>query len=310
MSEILAGCGSLADCIASFLVYLAGERRYSEYTITSYRHDLLLLQEFIGETNEGSAITNMQYNDIRSFPGWLAEKKFSRRSIARRCAAAKSFFKYAHRMEWIAVNPASRLHAPKLAKSLPKFIEEKNIGSLLDTFDRSTITGVRDAAILELLYSTGMRCGELTRLNRDSVNLHEDVVRVLGKGGKQRIIPIGGSAKKALEMFMSAMKAHEEANPGFRKDAVAFFMNSRGKRISNSVVYKLVHAALGSLGDARQKSPHALRHSFATHLLDRGADLRAVSELLGHQSLSSTQIYTHLSAERMKKIYKQAHPKA
>jgi integrase/recombinase XerC len=157
-----------------------------------------------------------------------------------------------------------------------------------------------------MFYSTGMRSGELVGLNMNSIRLADSTVRVLGKGNKERIIPFGEHAKKALVQYNS-MRAQLTKEQAVDKDA--YFLNSRGKRISNSVVYKLVHNALGSI-DAVQKSPHVLRHTFATHLLDHGADLRAVSELLGHSSLSATQVYTHVSAERMKKIYQKAHPKA
>ncbi|HZV13253.1 MAG TPA: tyrosine recombinase XerC [Candidatus Kapabacteria bacterium] len=297
----------MIDQIGQFLQYLATERRYSSYTVRSYEHDLSLFLKFLAGVYETlPPIRDIAARDLREFLGWLAENGDVHKSIARRCAALKSFFKYANRQHWVASNPAAGIATPKIGKSLPKFLDEKAIRGILDSFDRTTPIGIRDAAILEIFYSTGMRSGELVGLNMNSIRLADSTVRVLGKGNKERIIPFGEHAQKALKQYNSirVQWAKEKTI-----DNDAYFLNSRGKRISNSVVYKLVHAALGTI-DAAQKSPHVLRHTFATHLLDHGADLRAVSELLGHSSLSATQVYTHVSAERMKKIYQKAHPKA
>lgn len=298
---------TMVEQIGQFLQYLTTERRYSAYTVRSYEHDLALFLKFLSTIYDDlPPITDIATRDLREFMGWLAENGDVHKSIARRCAALKSFFKYAYRQHWVSSDPAAGIATPKVGRSLPKFLDEKAIRGILDSLDRSTPIGIRDAAILELFYSTGMRSGELVGLNTNSIRLADATVRVLGKGNKERILPIGEHAKKALTQYNGVRK--EWANEK-TIDNNAYFLNSRGKRISNSVVYKLVHAALGNT-DASQKSPHVLRHTFATHLLDNGADLRAVSELLGHSSLSATQVYTHVSAERMKKIYQKAHPKA
>jgi site-specific recombinase XerD len=202
-------------------------------------------------------------------------------------------------------NPANILTAPKVEKKLPSFLQAKEVVILMQSFDRSTPTGSRDAALAELLYGSGLRISEALQLELHSVDRRRSSVRVMGKGSKERIVPVGKATLDALQTY-SALRS------GFHAPVTetALFLNNNGKRMTPSQAWSVINKAMHGITESKQKSPHVLRHSFATHLLDNGADIQAVSEMLGHASLSTTQVYTHVSVERLKAAYKQAHPKA
>jgi integrase/recombinase XerC len=246
---------------------------------------------------------------LRSFLGNLLTQGYSKRSIARKAACLKSFFRFLQRTGKHPGNPAANLSSPKIERRLPAYLDEKTVTQLMEQPDRSTPQGVRDAAVLELFYATGMRLGELIGLQVGDVDLREGTVKVRGKGSKDRILPLGRTAASVLGLYLGIRSSllggkNDGALPG------PLFVTNRGNRLSPKGVNRLISKYIARVSDIQKKSPHVLRHTFATHLLNRGADLRAVKELLGHESLATTQIYTHVSIDRLKKVYSQAHPKA
>jgi integrase/recombinase XerC len=306
------------DHIRTFLLCLGGEKNYSPHTLASYEDDLRQFSEFLvrhsaDDRRSKNAEINLTHIDqltIRLFLHDLVEKGFKRRSIARKLACLKSFFRFLTKRKILEANPAANVQSPKLDKLLPAVLTEDAASALMNEPDAALAEGVRDRAILEMFYGTGIRLSELIALNWDNVNFSESTIKVTGKGSKQRIVPLGRKAQKALKEYLSARttllaEGHKDETQG-----EAVFISHRGKRLSPKSVNLLMNRYVGRISEIKKKSPHVLRHSFATHLLDRGADLRAVKELLGHESLSTTQVYTHVSVQRLKKIYAQAHPKA
>jgi len=297
---------NLKQYIDEFHSYLEKERGYSEHTSVSYNHDLLRFNEFLIEYvgNPDISVESIDKQAIRHFLGKEFEEGFSAKTIGRRLASIKSFYKYLIKTEVVENNPSIYVKTPKSTKPLPNYIDEKIINVLMETPPKDTIAGLRDRAILELFYSTGIRLSELININLINIDFDNNLLRVIGKGNKERLIPFGGCATSAIEIYLEksgrSLKTAEKNDP--------LFVNSKGERISQRTVQRSVNMYLRLVTEGEHLGPHTLRHSFATHLLDRGADLRAVKDLLGHSSLSSTQIYTHVQPERMKKIYKKAHP--
>lgn len=292
--------------VRAFLEYCDVERGYSPRTVESYQLALdqfgaYLHAEGIGIEN----ITQLSTSDIRPFLGWLHDRGLSTKSIRLKLAAVRSFFKFCLKREFVTLNPTVLIPSPKTEKKLPSFLQPSEIDALMNLFDRSTAEGARDAAMAELLYSSGLRVSELTALTVAHIDAQEPRLRILGKGRKERIVPVGAPAMESLRGYLALRPALAGPESGS-----ALFLTSRGKPMSPASVYHIIHKALLLVSESSQKSPHVLRHTFATHLLDNGADINAVSEMLGHASLSTTQIYTHVSVDRLKKIYKQAHPKA
>jgi integrase/recombinase XerC len=298
-----------------FLAYLRDERNYSPHTVAAYEDDLNDFRAFLLKVAEQAEpdLRAVDHGTIRMFLGELLDQGFSRTSVARKLACVKSFFKYLHRLGTLSSNPSSLVCAPKLERRIPQFLDEAAVARLMEQPDRSTPTGSRDAAILELLYSTGIRLGELLALRLDDIDLASHTAKVTGKGRKQRIVPIGGPAREALREYLrlrDCLRPKEGASRRSTGDPVAVFLTVRGKAISPKGVNVIMNKYIGQVSEIAKKSPHVLRHSCATHLLNRGADLQAVRELLGHASLSTTQIYTHVSVDRLKRIYSKAHPRA
>ena len=303
------------DIISDFLTYLEKERHYSKFTLIAYKHDLNLFDKFLEEhfNKPLSNFRNIDKKVIRDFLGYLFKieyirktKKYnySSKSVARGLAAVKSFFKYLLKIEEIQDNPAIHLKTPKTPKSLPVFVNEDMAEKLMDAPASDSFIGLRDRAMLELFYSTGMRLRELVNINLDDFHTESQLIKVTGKGGKERLIPYGKRAQFSIEKFLKFRGIQLSA----KEVLVPLFINSKGKRISPRTVQRRIKMYLKTVADGERFGPHTLRHSFATHLLSRGADIRAVQELLGHSSLSSTQIYTHVQPEKMKKVYQQAHP--
>ncbi len=295
-----------------FLTYLREERNYSSHTLAAYEDDLGDFLSFLERVAEGGTPDPAAVDraTIRMFLGAMLEQGFSRSSVARKLACLKSYFKYLHRTGAVPENPAALVSAPRLPRRVPQVLGEDVVTKLLEQPDRGTADGIRDAAILELLYSTGIRLGELLGLRASDFTSTRRTLKVTGKGNRQRIVPVGRPACEALRAYLSV-------RPEFlrrRHDAAGvpdvLFLSARGKAMSPKGVNLLMNRYIARVSEIEKKSPHVLRHSCATHLLNRGADLQAVRELLGHASLSTTQIYTHVSVDRLKQIYARAHPRA
>ncbi len=294
--------------IRTFLEYLEVERNYSPRTVTSYQSDLERFHSFIAEYtgNTMPDLTEVTQREVRGFVAMLHRERYARRTVARRLAAVKSLMKFCVAREMIEMNPARLVQTPKLEKRLPTVLSVEEAKKLMEAPNRNTPEGIRDAAILELLYSTGIRRAELCGLRMKDVNERECMIRVLGKGGKERLIPYGGRAEEAMNDYLSVRsKLLNETKSG-----TAVFLGKDGKPLEGGDIYNIVHKYMSEITEQNKRSPHVLRHSFATHLLDSGAGLREVGELLGHSSLSSTQIYTHVTIERLKEAYSKAHPRA
>lgn len=294
----------LKKYIARFLSYLEVEKGCSPHTLRSYRLDLLQFAAFLGDTPGIEAIDHL---DIRRFLAYLYGKN-KRSSIGRKLAAIRSFFRYLVRRGFLQQNPAELVSSPKQEKFLPTFLPVDEVFSLVEAPKENNFLDVRNKAIVEILYSCGLRVGELVSMNVGSVDYSLGIVRVLGKGSKERIVPIGARALEALKRYVE-MKAR--LAPGAEVQAGGpLFVNRRGGRLTARSVERLVEKCADRAGLVRHVYPHALRHTFATHLLDMGADLRSVQEMLGHASLSTTQKYTHVGLDKLMAVYDSAHPKA
>ena len=289
-----------------FLQRLEQERNFSPHTLRAYRKDLAEFTEFLGEDAPAKipAVTHVQ---LRSFLAGLRGRGISKTTIARKLAALRSFFRFLCRDGLMRTNPMLALRAPKRDQRLPHVLGAAEVERLLETASGNDEADLRDRAILETLYTSGMRVGELVALKVKDVDFFAEVATVMGKRRKERICPLGSYALKALQAYLEKRGISMVSAP--RCDE-PLFLNLRGTRLTARSVGRLLARRLAEADLSARTTPHTLRHSFATHLLDRGADLRAVQELLGHASLSSTQIYTHLSAERLKQVYDRAHPRA
>ena len=309
----LAAAGDVQLDLSSFLRNLADARHLSPHTVTAYRRDLAeftaFLQRRLERTEWGWSAVDR--NLLRGFLGELTRRGLARRTIARKLSAVRSFLRFLHREEIIPANPARTVRSPKLDRPLPGWLTRPEMERLFAAAELRSAEGgfraVRDHAIIELFYATGMRLSELQALDTRSVDLIAEQVRVFGKGRKERILPIGRAAAAALRRY--ELRRHEFAGREPR-DRAALFISERGRRLSGRQLQNIVKRFLAAAADDAGLSTHSLRHSFATHLLDAGADLLAVKELLGHASLSTTRIYTHTSRERIKQVYEQAHPRA
>jgi integrase/recombinase XerC len=301
--------------VSDFLTHLAKERDVSPNTVKAYRRDLAELCEFLGGYY-GTGSWSWQGVDrlaMRGFLARLARRGLSKRSMTRTLSAVRSFYRWMHRNELVEANPARAVGAPRLERYLPGYLDRAQIDLLFQTAEVRAWEGhfvdVRNLAILELFYSTGMRLSELQGLSRSDMDLVSQQVKVRGKGRKERIVPIGDAATLALRNY-EAKRDELIRSIGAPADRMAVFLSRTGRRIGVRAVQKAVTGFLREIDEEAGLSVHSLRHTFATHLLDAGADLRAVQELLGHASISTTQIYTHTSVERLKKVYQKSHPRA
>lgn len=296
----------LHEATKNFLIQMEVEKSASQHTLLAYQTALEQFADFFNEMWECEPeVEKVTAEEIRPFLGWLHDRGLSRRSIKMKLAAVKSMFKFYVRTEVITANPADAISSPKLDQSLPSFLQMKEAETLQFAFDTSSAKGARDNALCELLYGSGLRISEALQLNLSDINKTSQTVKVLGKRNKERIVPITSSCADAIEHYK---RLRTDLNPAAGETAL--FLGETGKRLISASAYRIVNRALRGVTEARRKSPHVLRHSFATHLLDNGADLKSVSEMLGHSSLSTTQVYTHVSVERLKDAYKQAFPRA
>ena len=284
--------------IEKFIRYMEIEKNYSRYTISNYKLDLEGFNKFLGET----ALEKVDYLALRKYLAVLKEKNLKSRTIGRRLSALRSFFKFLIREGLLKNNPVAGLSSPKQDKPLPLFLTEEEVVKLIDSVQLKNERDYRDRAVIETFYSTGIRVSELVGINIEDIDFIGGVVKVLGKGRKERIVPIGEQALSTIRAYLDRRKKQE--------DAGALFLNKNGKRITDRGIRNIIAKYIRIASLKHGVSPHTLRHSFATHLLNRGADLRSVQELLGHVNLSTTQIYTHLTTEKLKKVYDKAHPRA
>lgn len=295
--------------INSFMQYLRVEKNASQHTVKSYRADIECFVAFAQEQGAGEALfVNVTPILIRAYLSEMKNKQYSRKTIARRIASMRSFFRHLCREDILTENPFNLIHSPKLEKKLPVFLDPMEITDLL-SLPEDNILGCRDAAILELLYATGMRVGELATLTIDNVDLSRGFVLVFGKGSKERIIPAGRIALTAVKQYLQYSRPQMYKNYHGPVHTI-LFVNSKGGPLSDRSIRRIVNKYVEILALSKHVSPHTIRHTFATHLLNNGADLRSVQEMLGHVSLSTTQLYTHVTKERLKSVYHNTHPRA
>jgi integrase/recombinase XerC len=294
--------------VGQFLQYLRVERGASPHTIKSYREDLHALAEYLadgeGQTPAPGSITT---NELRGFVSALHDAGYAKSSISRRMASVRSFMRFGQREGWAKSNPAKALRNPRKSRKLPHFLTTDEIGKLLDAPKGHTPAAIRDRAIFETLYSAGLRVSELVGLCDGDLDFTSGIARIRGKGKRERLSPIGSYAARALKRWLEIRKLSPREKGG-REAPV--FCNKFGTRLTTRSVGRMLEKYLNETGLDQRTSPHTLRHSFATHLLDRGADIRSVQELLGHKSLVTTQIYTHVSTASLKAAYEKAHPRA
>lgn len=296
----------MENAIKEFLKYLYLERRYSRNTIKSYAIDLRQFETFLLEFLGSERIfwQTIDKKMLRYFLIRLQEEGISKRSIARKLATLKSFFRYLLKQGYVKKNPAALVKMPRFEKKLPEYLTLEEIRQLLDSQEIKTFEDLRDLAIIELFYGTGMRLSELIELKIGQIDFKQGLIRVIGKGNKERILPFGGSARYILEKYLAI-------RPQYADNSVDnVFVRKTGQKMYSMAIQRIIKKHLEKVGHLNKKSPHILRHTYATHLLNAGADIRVVKDLLGHENLSTTQVYTHLSIEHLKDIYNQAHPGA
>lgn len=291
--------------IHHFLTYLGVEKRYALNTIVSYKNDLNGFSRYLAIAYNGLPLSDISHGIVRSWIVDLMDKGMTPKSINRKISSLKSFFNYLTRLQKVDRNPMRKIVAPKVGKRLPQYVKEQQMETLLESDDDVlSFSSVRNKIIIELFYISGMRRIELIELTDHSINEESEAIKVIGKGNKERIIPVGRDFIYKLKNYIQIRNEHFEQTAFPR-----LFVSDKGKSMYPKLVYNIVKSALNRVSSSEKKSPHILRHSFATHLTNNGADLNAVKELLGHASLAATQVYTHNSIDKLKEIYKKAHPK-
>jgi integrase/recombinase XerC len=298
----------MEEALAEFLRYLALERNASAYTVKSYREDLTQALTFFREQLPTSIrqVSRLNARALRAYLAWLNQQGYAKSTVARRVATVRSWCRFLRRQGSIDDNPSDGLRGPRQEKKLPHFLGEEELAKLLEAPAQDTPLGVRDRAILETLYAAGLRVSELTGLDVEAVDLHDGVATVRGKGKRERLALLGPQSVKAIGRWLDC----RGQLLGRRIGSQALFLNKNGTRLSSRSVGRLLEKYLKQAGLDPRTSPHTLRHSFATHMLDRGADIRGVQELLGHRSLGTTQVYTHVTTQRLHESYQKAHPRA
>ena len=291
-----------------FVAKLEHEKGFSEHTLRAYHKDLLQFDNFL-KAEKRSSLESVNHLLLRRFLAVLRSKNYSKTTIARKLASIRSFFKFLIREGELVANPFEMLRTPKQDKKLPHFLSITEVDVLLKTPDSSTVMGLRDMAIMETLYSTGIRVSELVGLDEGSIDFIAGMIKVQGKGKKERLVPIGSPAIKAINEYIDSKSMSKKQEEKSVSRSEPLFLNKYGGRLTARSVARSLDKYLKVSGINLLTSPHTFRHSFATHLLDKGADLRSVQEMLGHSSLSTTQVYTHITTERLKNVYDKAHPR-
>lgn len=313
----------MQKAISRFLKYLVVERNASDLTVKSYREDLLTLAEYLGgsgvsssgtseseESHEGSRFprpAQITVLDLRGYVSALHEAGYAKTTIARRLASMRSFFRFGQREGWVDANPAKPLRNPRRTRSLPHFLSTDDLGRLLESPSARSREGMRDRAILETLYTAGLRVSELVGLCDGDLDFAAGILHVRGKGKRERLSPIGSYAAEAIQKWLKVRRLHHREPQG---PSAPLFVNRFGRRLTTRSIGRMLEKYLRKSGLDSRTTPHSLRHSFATHLLDNGADIRSVQELLGHKSLVTTQIYTHVSTSGLRQVYEKSHPRA
>ena len=291
-----------------FIQYIRFEKRYSVHTVKAYENDLDQFQQFISEQYEQQGITEIDHVMVRSWLVHLMEQDISSRSVNRKLTSLKTFFRFLKKEGVVMINPMSRIISPKVPKRLPVFVEEEKIRQMFDDLGfEPGYSGMRDRMVLEILYATGMRLSELINLKVSDIHFSASTLKVLGKRNKERIIPFSGHLGLIIKEYL---EIKQKQFPSVESENTYLMLTNKGTKLYPKFVYRLVHHYLGLVTTQDKKSPHVMRHTFATHLLNNGADLNAIKEILGHANLSATQVYTHNTIEKLKKVYKQAHPRA
>ena len=298
------GSDNMREYILKFIEELKYEKRYSELTVNGYLKDLDLFLEFINENNI-KKYSEVEYNDIRLYINYLYELKYNNKTISRHISSLRSFFKYLKNNNLIKNNPMVLVSNPKLDKKLPKYLNFNDIEKLLNAFANNNYIGLRNSLMLEMLYSTGMRVSEIINIKLNDISMIEKTIKITGKGNKQRIVYFGSRCYDLIKEYLK--NSYNKLNIN---NIDYLFLSKTGKKISDREVRTIVDDAAKIANIEMKISPHVLRHTFATHMLNEGADLRSVQELLGHENLSTTQIYTHLTNEKIRNIYLNAHPRA
>ncbi len=305
----------ISGAIDRFIDYIRSQRGYSDHTVRSYRTDLAGFSDFLserrglgGDERDAIEIGEIDYIDVREYLGSLFGG-YNRTTIARKLSAIRSFFYFLERDGLSDGNPAADISTPRQGKYIPAHLPIDDMFRLLQGPDRTTPSGLRDLAIIEVLYSCGIRVAELAGLNIPDIDFDQRLVRVIGKGNKERIVPIGRKALKSVKDYMEAIISWRKKVRDSETRSVPIFINYRGGRLSTRSVGSIIKKYVRGCGLMANITPHSLRHTFATHLLDGGADLRSVQELLGHVSLSTTQRYTHVSLDKLMEVYDKAHPR-
>ena len=294
----------MRDYILKFIDELKYEKNYSELTYLGYLKDLDLFLEFLNENNI-KKFNDVEYKDIRLYINYLYQLKYNNKTISRHISALRSFFKYLKNNNILKNNPMVLISNPKLDKKLPKYLNFNDIEKLLNAYDNNNCLGIRNSLILELLYSTGIRVGEIVNIKINDISLIDKNIKIIGKGNKERFVYFGSKCLSLLNEYL------KNSYNNLNKDKLDYLLLSNtGKKINDREIRKIVDDASSIAGIEMKISPHVLRHTFATHMLEEGADLRSVQELLGHENLSTTQVYTHLTNERIRSIYLNAHPRA
>lgn len=294
-----------------FAEYIRVVRNLAEHTVRAYATDVAEFIDFLEEEELGNDPSKLDSRVIRRYLARLHRRGISKSSVSRKLASLRAFFKFLLQKGKIEIDPTLGISGPKQEKKLPKYLRDDQIEALMLCPDTSNSLGLRDVAILEVMYATGVRVSELVKMNLRDVDLRAGEIRVLGKGSKERIVLLGRAAQEALHAYLEAGRRKllaSRGSEGEREDAV--FLNKYGCRISARSIFRLLEKYFVRVSDEMKISPHVLRHTFATHMLERGADLRSIQELLGHSSISTTQVYTHVSRERLRQVYESAHPRA
>lgn len=293
--------------MASFIAYLQSEKRVSLHTVEAYRSDLEQFEAYLSQHLQLNSILQADTACVKTWIASLVEEGISTRSIRRKISSLKAFFKYQKRLGRLSVNPMEQVHIPKISKRLPEYVALDEMNKLFssDLFE-NTAEGWRDRAVLELFYATGMRLSELLNLRKNDIDFYEQSVKVLGKRNKERIIPLTPTALEVLRTHLNYLTE----NSVIKMENPYIFVTVQGKKIYPKAIERIVQKYLQMVTTIHKKSPHTIRHTIATHLLNNGADINAVKEILGHANLAATQIYTHNSIEKLKNIYQQAHPRA
>lgn len=294
--------------LKSFIAYLSVEKNFSNYTVSAYKSDLV---SFFIWTNNISP-EKVTYNQIREYLHFIQKFNYKKTTVARKIASLRTFFKYLYKSQFIEINPAENISAPKKPKSLPKFLTDDEMNKILDNIKIDTPAGLRNKAILELLSATGMRVSELSNLNFEDLNLDENEIIVFGKGAKERIVLVSERAKKYLLQYIDVARPLIVKNAPMQEltESSPVFINKTGYRLQSKTIRVVINDLVDKIQLPKHVTPHVFRHSFATRMLEHGADLRVVQELLGHASISNTQIYTHVSVQHLKDEYDKAHPHA